>query len=277
VLYDRPGFIGTQRNPRPQILFPFSCPVSFAAPLVDSEAGNKKPADPKPETIMATNKTRTRLSVVQLEGREVPTTLIQIGGHGAGASIKMAAEGVVQIMGSDNWNDSVTVRQDNGQVIVRMASTHVAGQMTPTRLLEYRFRSTEVNEITFWGKGGDDSFLSRVNLPCVAYGGAGNDRLEGANAADIFHGGAGNDLLIGNGGNDKLYGEAGNDTLVGGRGRDVLIGGAGINHYRDGNVVFPDGGVTTKKPQTDPIRFAARDHAPATQFRPGTGGNRLSV
>jgi Ca2+-binding RTX toxin-like protein len=226
---------------------------------------------------MTSTKTRTRLSVVQLEGREVPTTLIQVGGHGAGALIKMAAEGVVQIMGSDNWKDNATVRQENGQVIVRMVSTHVAGQMTPTRLLEYRFRSTEVNEIMFWGKGGDDSFLSQVNLPCVAYGGAGNDRLEGANAADIFHGGAGNDLLIGNGGDDKLYGEAGNDTLVGGSGRDTPNGGAGIDHYRDDNVVFPDGGMTTKKPRTDSIKFAARDHAPATQFRPGTVGNRLSV
>ena len=228
---------------------------------------------------MTTTKTRTHLSVVELEGREVPTTLVQVGGTDAPASIKLAAGGIVKIMGTDSWNDNVTVSQDAGQVIVRMASTHVAGRMTPARLLESRFRSTEVNEIQFWGKGGDDSFVSQVNVPCIAYGGTGNDRLEGANADDIFHGGAGNDLLIGNGGDDQLFGDAGDDTLVGGLGRDSLNGGTGRDVYLDDVVNQIDASSTAKRRPQDPIAFAARPQpqAPGTKIQLGTGGNNLGL
>ena len=73
-----------------------------------------------------------------------------------------------------------------------------------------------------------------------AYGGAGDDLLQGSARNDSLRGHGGNDhLLSGNGddvieggaGEDALYGEAGNDTLQGGSGADRYIGGSGADIY----------------------------------------------
>src|SRR5690606_3777616 len=48
-----------------------------------------------------------------------------------------------------------------------------------------------------------------------AYGGSGNDWVEGNIANNVLRGNAGHDTLNGREGNDTLYGSAGNDTLFG--------------------------------------------------------------
>jgi Ca2+-binding RTX toxin-like protein len=70
---------------------------------------------------------------------------------------------------------------------------------------------------------GDDSVNATGG---EAYGGLGNDTLNGLLRADTLHGGDGNDSLEGNDGNDRLFGGAGLDTLTGGAGADWLSGGA---------------------------------------------------
>lgn len=73
-----------------------------------------------------------------------------------------------------------------------------------------------------------------------AFGGAGDDLLQGSALDDSLRGHGGNDyLLSGNGadlidagaGDDALYGEAGNDTLQGGAGKDRYTGGSGADIY----------------------------------------------
>jgi len=56
--------------------------------------------------------------------------------------------------------------------------------------------------------------LRATDVSGIAYGGPGNDRLEGGLGDDEFHGGDGNDFLDGRGGNDILLGEGGRDTVL---------------------------------------------------------------
>ncbi|MDB5323433.1 MAG: Hemolysin-type calcium-binding region [Phycisphaerales bacterium] len=67
----------------------------------------------------------------------------------------------------------------------------------------------------------------RQTLPTTILGGAGNDTLIGAEAADSISGGLGNDLLAGSIGNDTIDGDANNDTITGSSGNDLLRGGNG--------------------------------------------------
>jgi serralysin len=56
-----------------------------------------------------------------------------------------------------------------------------------------------------------------------ARSGAGNDRLNGNEAANRLESGAGNDMLSGFGGDDVMIGGSGSDTLTGGAGADRFI------------------------------------------------------
>jgi trimeric autotransporter adhesin len=78
----------------------------------------------------------------------------------------------------------------------------------------------------------DPSFSTGASL--IIDGGGGNDRLIGANGADIITGGTGNDNLSGGGGDDFLSGDAGNDILRGGAGVDFLNGSTGDDNLSGG-------------------------------------------
>lgn len=75
------------------------------------------------------------------------------------------------------------------------------------------------------GNGSTEQFFGIENL----IGGAGNDRLEGDNAANQLRGGEGQDVLTGGLGADSLYGGAGNDWMDGGAGADLFNGGEGTD------------------------------------------------
>lgn len=66
-------------------------------------------------------------------------------------------------------------------------------------------------------------------------GGSGDDRVEGANNADILRGGSGNDKVIGLGGDDNLDGGDGNDKVYGGDGNDIATGGFGNDEIYGGD------------------------------------------
>jgi|GEM_PF-1725848 len=92
-----------------------------------------------------------------------------------------------------------------------------------------------------------------VQLPIVAWGGAGNDRLVGGSAIDtlfgqagndyidgnlgddVIEGGADDDVLYGRGGNDIINGWLGNDKIYGGEGADQLVGSAGNDDIYGGD------------------------------------------
>jgi hypothetical protein len=75
--------------------------------------------------------------------------------------------------------------------------------------------------------------------------GAGNDVLNGNEAANRLESGTGDDILAGNGGNDLLIGGAGADMLAGGSGSDRFIylagGDSGVGAGRDVITDFAQG------------------------------------
>ncbi|PUB15497.1 matrixin family metalloprotease [Yoonia sediminilitoris] len=116
---------------------------------------------------------------------------------------------------------------------------------------------------------------------------AGNDVVQGSQAADRINGGGGNDIISGNSGADyivdtlgvnALYGNVGNDVIVGGAGpltangggsNDILLGGIGNDRL--------DGGSGNDTLRGDPANsfFAGRDVLIAgagTDYLEGGGG-----
>ena len=86
-----------------------------------------------------------------------------------------------------------------------------------------------VSSIHFEGGDGNDRFVNRTDLPSVARGGRGRDRLVGGRGDDELFGENNHDRIRGRGGDDTLKGGAGSDRLFGGHGNDVLDGGPGRN------------------------------------------------
>ncbi len=121
---------------------------------------------------------------------------------------------VLRIQGSDSA-DSVFVATPN-ETEVRVNFNGVSCV----------FPRSAVSLIRFTGFGGDDIFGSALSdIPTVAIGGEGNDRLVGGSNVDRLFGGDGDDILIGGGSNDSLIGDVGSDLLQGSAGNDSLIGG----------------------------------------------------
>ncbi len=170
-----------------------------------------------------------------------------------------AQTGTVNIYGTDG-DDKVQISQSTIQVDINtppMVITHVTLGQYEMVDGERTFVVTDsqqlfqhVNQVNFWGYGGNDEFYNGTSVPSTAHGGAGDDLLIGGNGDDTLNGDgdndklyarAGNDLLNGGGGNDMLFAAAGSDTLNAGSGDDVLvsigggfatlIGGAGVDSF----------------------------------------------
>jgi Ca2+-binding RTX toxin-like protein len=153
-------------------------------------------------------------------------------------------DGVLMIEGG-NANDVAIVSQSRSTISVRFNGERE------------RFDAGEVESIEFRGGTGNDrlSVNSKVTVPVLAYGGSGNDKLDGGsgddrlfgeNGNDSLTGSEGNDFLIGNDGDDKLWGNAGDDQLSPGVGADVVEGGSGndrITASNDGVRDRIDGGA----------------------------------
>jgi hypothetical protein len=132
------------------------------------------------------------------------------------------------VVRTDNVSTSVEVRVDGSNYRVH---DHSTGR-------SWSYAASTVAKVEFQGGNGNDRFVNNVrNLPVRAFGNAGNDYLEGYDAADVLVGGSGDDTLVGYGGNDQMWGGTGNDTLRGGAGNDELQGNQGIDRLfgDDGN------------------------------------------
>ena len=124
--------------------------------------------------------------------------------------------GTLTIDGSSG-DDTVFVRILHGEVQATH-QTNGGGFQT-----EY-FPASEVTDFRFNGNDGNDHIVNRTELPLLAYGNRGNDRLIGGRGNDELHGGPGNDVLNGFVGDDSLHGDYGNDILSGWHGNDELYG-----------------------------------------------------
>ena len=102
---------------------------------------------------------------------------------------------------------------------------------------------TPVQQISFAGYAGDDTFENQTGIASHASGGVGVDHLYGGWGPDVFLGEEGDDVLYGGGHNDqldggpgvdRLHGQNGRDHLIGGLDGDFLYGGAGRDHLEGG-------------------------------------------
>lgn len=79
---------------------------------------------------------------------------------------------------------------------------------------------TGANDYAHGGDGNDDITCGQT---CSAYGGPGDDVIQGGTGADGLHGGDGNDEISGGGGNDVLHGDSGTDQCFGEGGTDTFV------------------------------------------------------
>lgn len=129
------------------------------------------------------------------------------------------------VVKTDNLSTSVAVSQNGTNIRISEVGT--------SRTWDYA--SSRVGTVEFQGGAGDDRFVNNVrSLPVIAFGGNGNDYLEGYDGNDQLYGDSGNDTLVGYGGNDRIWGGDGNDTIRGMAGDDQLNGGSG-NDTIDGS------------------------------------------
>jgi serralysin len=91
--------------------------------------------------------------------------------------------------------------------------------------LQFKGDARSLIENAYGGSGNDRIDGNTANN--YLGGGSGNDALNGGDGIDTLSGGGGRDTLSGDSGNDYLYGGWGGDTLIGGDGTDFLVGNAG--------------------------------------------------
>lgn len=140
--------------------------------------------------------------------------------------------GVIRVYGTSG-NDRVTVKKEGHEIEVTLRTRY--------RVKDKDKDARRVRLIIVKLKGGHDRFVNHTDVPCVVYGGSGNDylqggsgrdRLYGNSGSDTLKGGRGHDKLLGGSGSDKLYGNSGRDDLSGDEGRDYLSGGPGRDVLR---------------------------------------------
>jgi Ca2+-binding RTX toxin-like protein len=90
------------------------------------------------------------------------------------------------------------------------------------------FEFARVQKVVVYGWGGNDRItMGNLAKAVTAFGGDGDDFIEGGTAADKIFGGNGADTLYGWKGNDLVEGDAGNDYVNGSWDHDVVRGGSG--------------------------------------------------
>ena len=119
--------------------------------------------------------------------------------------------------------------------IVLVNSGRITGEMTMSSGGDKIINSGHINGDVDLG-GGADTYRANAqgHVTGKVSGGAGEDRLTGAEMNDRLHGGVDDDLVSGRGGNDWLWGDTGDDAIHGGEGDDHLIGGAGNDMLNGG-------------------------------------------
>ena len=132
-----------------------------------------------------------------------------------------------------NSSDRVIFQSARGGLQVRMGNTYFGP-----------FSVTE--RVIFYGLGGNDfiQMMPNAGLILEAYGGTGNDTLQGSPFDDTLYGedgddnlqaGLGNDSLDGGNGKDKIDGSAGDDWIFGGAGNDSITAGLGNDTANGGS------------------------------------------
>lgn len=193
-----------------------------------------------------------------LEWLECRLALSPLAGAPEGPSTAMISlnGGNLRVEGTQ-FSDQVTVQELTGSRGEMLLRVHVKySDASGARTLTRTEPLSKIQQVVFYGYGGNDRLTYIGKSPqtptLTAYGGSGdntlqggpnddmffgengNDVLNGMDGDDLLNGGVGSDSLSGHQGNDRLDGGAGNDYLYGEAGRDRLFGGDGNDYLRGG-------------------------------------------
>ena len=128
-------------------------------------------------------------------------------------------------------HDTVTLRRDGGQVVVRRNGVSTS------------FGAADVKALRIERSSGNDTISVSFALPCTIDGGAGNDVITVGDGRMSLVGGEGDDVVVAGvgahrirlgDGNDRSTTGAGNDTIEAGDGNDTITTGPG------GDRIFAD-------------------------------------
>ncbi len=132
--------------------------------------------------------------------------------------------GNMLVVRTDNASTNVNVVQSGTQLRINDVNTGRS----------WSYNRSSIGTVEIQGGNGNDRFVNYISdLPVRFFGGAGNDYLEGYNAADVLVGGDGDDTMYGYGGDDQMWGGNGNDRMYGGFGNDRMVGDNG-DDFMDG-------------------------------------------
>lgn len=192
-----------------------------------------------------------------------------------------------------SYTTAVTVNLAPGEYSV-FSSTQLAdlGDGNTARANIFNARLFQGNTASLienaWGGSGNDS-LQGNQVANTLLGNGGNDRLFGQDGDDglsggvgddVLYGGMGDDSLLGDSGNDSAYGGAGDDNINGGVGNDVGYGGAGHDTLLDAagtNTLYGGTGndtlwVFTGHTGTTLVEYAGEGTDTLEVYDTGTGG-----
>lgn len=170
----------------------------------------------------------TKFGLSLIAGSLVLTGAAVSGAQSTPATVYVLDGSVLRHIASDGQTNVVTISDSASRVTVKDTAGLLAGEgCTQTNAFTVSCQRPS-NTIVLDLKDGNDVVTTSSSVPINAYGGPGND---------VLNGGPGGDGLFGDDGNDVVNGNAGNDAMSGGLGDDVINGGAG-----DDNVVYEPGG-----------------------------------
>ncbi|MCA9050795.1 MAG: hypothetical protein KDA89_18785 [Planctomycetaceae bacterium] len=183
----------------------------------------------KPRRRGLSNRNVAAVEIGYLESRQLLTASLSGGTLTIQAEITTDASGKVS-------GDQIEIEDslaDRSKITVFQKST---GQR------EQPLTKGDIRQIVFYGTPQDDTFVNQTDIPCVVYGYAGRDTLQGGSGNDRIYGGKGNDRIIGGFGDDRLFGQKGNDNILGDTELMVTAGGDDFIHGGSGNDTLYDGG-----------------------------------
>ncbi len=152
---------------------------------------------------------------------------------------------VTQVNGADGPGDEFDLSQVDGQAIFNRLNLglftltnegieqfEINGQGGDDSLTVGDLTGSEVQKVVFSGGNGNDILDARESSTTIeAFGGDGNDLLQGGSAEDTFFAGAGDDIVVGQRGNDTADLGEGDDRFIwnNGDGSDFINGGTGFD------------------------------------------------
>jgi uncharacterized delta-60 repeat protein len=152
-------------------------------------------------------------------------TRLHMSDDGLPSPVALAASGVLTINGTAA-GERLQVIEDDGFVFAK------------SRGFGRAYEAHNVSRIEMFAHEGNDYVLGNdvANIPILAFGGLGGDKMTGSQANDTLEGSGGNDFIDAYDGDDFLLGGNGDDALRGMAGMDKLVGGRGNDTEADINL-----------------------------------------